>query len=189
MSIASLAMTKLVDQMIDATIGKEGGYSDHPADKGGPTRWGITERVARRNGYSGAMRELPREKAVEIYRREFLIEPGFDKVAELLPRVAEELFDTGVNMGPAVPALWLQEWLNAFNSSERLYADIREDADIGPATLAALAAYKRSRGAAAETVMLKALNGSQTERYKELAVSRKGNEAFVFGWLSNRVGF
>ena len=33
--------------MIEATIGKEGGYSNHPADRGGPTRWGITERVAR----------------------------------------------------------------------------------------------------------------------------------------------
>lgn len=182
-------MTELIDYMIDVTIGKEGGYSDHPADKGGPTRWGITERVARRNGYSGAMRELPRAKAVDIYRREYLIEPGFDKVAAIFPRVAEELFDTGVNLGPAVPALWLQEWLNVFNESEKLYPDIREDADIGPATLAALAAYKRSRGGSGEIVMLKALNGSQTERYKQLARSRKANEAFVFGWLARRVGF
>ena len=36
-----------IESMIEATIGKEGGYSNHPADRGGPTRWGITERVAR----------------------------------------------------------------------------------------------------------------------------------------------
>src|SRR3546814_3701756 len=40
-----------IEGMIEATIGKEGGYSNHPADKGGPTMWGITERVARKNGY------------------------------------------------------------------------------------------------------------------------------------------
>ncbi len=181
-------MTKLVE-MIDAIIGKEGGYSDHPADKGGPTRWGITERVARRNGYGGAMRELPRAKAVDIYRRDYWVAPGFDKVAAILPRVAEELFDTGVNMGPAVAALWLQEWLNVFNNGEKLYVDIREDGDIGPATLAALGAYKRTRGPDAETVMLKALNSSQGERYKQLARRRKPDEAFIFGWLAQRIGF
>ena len=36
-----------IDQLIDDVIAREGGYSDHPADRGGPTRWGITERVAR----------------------------------------------------------------------------------------------------------------------------------------------
>ena len=35
-----------IDQLIDDVIGREGGYSDHPADKGGPTKWGITEAVA-----------------------------------------------------------------------------------------------------------------------------------------------
>ncbi|MES2753138.1 MAG: glycosyl hydrolase 108 family protein, partial [Pseudomonadota bacterium] len=28
--------------LIDAVIGREGGYSNHPADRGGPTRWGVT---------------------------------------------------------------------------------------------------------------------------------------------------
>jgi lysozyme family protein len=36
-----------VDLLIDALIEREGGYADHPADKGGPTCFGITEAVAR----------------------------------------------------------------------------------------------------------------------------------------------
>lgn len=42
---------------------------DHPADRGGPTRWGLTEAVARRNGYDGPMRALPRSVAADLYRR------------------------------------------------------------------------------------------------------------------------
>ncbi len=91
-------------------------------------------------------------------------------------------------MGPAVPALWLQEWLNAFNDGGRLYADIREDGDIGPGTLAAVArAFKAARGAEAETVLLRALNCSQGERYKALSRNRAANEAFTWGWLRTRV--
>ena len=45
-----------IDEFIDDVIAREGGYVDHPADRGGPTRWGITEAVARRSGYLDDMR-------------------------------------------------------------------------------------------------------------------------------------
>lgn len=47
------------DQTIEGILGKEGGYVDHPSDKGGPTRWGITQTTARAHGYTGDMRNLP----------------------------------------------------------------------------------------------------------------------------------
>ena len=177
-----------IETMIDATIGKEGVYSNHPADRGGETIWGITIGVARRNGYSGAMRSMPRETAKAIYRTEYAIRPGFASVAEISPAVGEELFDTGVNMGPAVPAMWFQQLLNALNDGGRLYGDIREDGDIGPATLAAFRAYRKARGAEADGVMMKALNGLQAARYVDLARSRIANETFLYGWLRTRVG-
>ena len=62
-----------IESMIDTTIGKEGGYVDHPADRGGKTIWGITEAVARANGYTGDMRAMPRSTAVAIYRSEYEI--------------------------------------------------------------------------------------------------------------------
>jgi lysozyme family protein len=176
-----------IDEMIEATIGKEGGYSNHPDDTGGATMWGITERVARRNGYAGDMKALPRETAVAIYRHEYAIRPGFDAVAEISPEVGEEQFDTGVNMGPAVPSVWFQQVLNALNDAGKLYADVAEDGDIGPATLAAFRAYRRTRGAEADAVMLKALNALQGARYIELSRSRMANESFAYGWLRTRV--
>lgn len=176
-----------IASMIEATIGKEGGYSNHPADTGGPTRWGITERVARANGYTGDMKALPRETAVAIYTQVYAIAPGFAAVAAINERIGEELFDTGVNMGPSIPARWLQQCLNGLNDGGKLYRDIGEDGDIGPATLAALKAYLAKRGADAEAVMLKALNCLQGARYVELARTRSANEAFLYGWLRTRV--
>ena len=176
-----------IESMIEATIGKEGGYSNHPADKGGPTMWGITERVARKNGYKGDMRKLPRDTAVAIYRQEYAIRPGFAAVSEISPSVGEELFDTGVNMGPSVPARWFQMALNALNNGGKLYADIGEDGDIGPATLGAFKALRKARGAEADVVMLKALNCLQGARYIEISRTRMANEAFTWGWLRTRV--
>ena len=49
-----------VDELIDALIDREGGYANHPSDRGGPTNFGITETVARAHGFSGPMRSLPR---------------------------------------------------------------------------------------------------------------------------------
>jgi lysozyme family protein len=55
-----------IDQLIDELIAREGDFVDHPADIGGPTRWGITQAVARRHGYTGEMHALPRHMAVAM---------------------------------------------------------------------------------------------------------------------------
>lgn len=180
-----------VDALIEAVIGREGGYSNHPADRGGPTNWGITEQVARAYGYKGAMQSLPRGTAVEIYRRRYWTGPGFDKVAATFPRLAEELFDTGINMGPAVAVTFLQRALNVLNRQAADYPDIGADGQIGPMTITALKGYAVRRGGAGslgETVLMRACDGLQAARYIELAERNASQEAFVFGWLANRVG-
>ena len=110
-----------VDPLIDGLIEREGGYVDHPADKGGPTCFGITEAVARAHGYVGSMRQLPREEAVAIYTRLYWLRPRLDEVGKRSARLAAELFDTGVNMGPAVAATFLQRALTALNRNGRDY--------------------------------------------------------------------
>jgi lysozyme family protein len=179
---------KTVNEMLEELVGREGGYVNHPADRGGPTRWGITEQVARAYGYQGGMRELPRELALEIYRKRYWIAPGFQKVAEVMPTLAAELFDTGVNMGPAVPARFLQRALNGLNRSASDYPDIAADGLLGPMTLAAIAALRNKRGAMAETVLLRLVDSLQCARYLEVAEKRESQEAFLFGWVANRVG-
>jgi len=178
-----------VDQLIDALIDREGGYVNHPADKGGPTCFGITEAVARAHGYRGAMRQLSRGEAVEIYRRLYWLRPRFDEVAKRSPRVAGELFDTGANMGPAVAATFMQRALTALNRNGKDYADLVPDGRIGEVTLCALDTFLAVRcRSSGETVLLRALEALQGERYLRLAERRPANEAFLYGWLANRIG-
>ena len=177
-----------VDAMIDALIEREGGYVANPADKGGPTCFGITQAVARANGYVGSMRQLPRTEAEAIYRRLYWLRPGFDRVAERSRAVAAELFDTGVNMGPAVAVTFLQRALTALNRNGQDYPDLVPDGRVGPQTLAALDSFLDLRGASGETVLLRALEVLQGERYLRLAERRPANEAFLYGWLANRIG-
>ncbi len=177
-----------VDELIDEVIGREGGYSNHPADRGGATRWGVTEAVARAHGYAGDMRAYPRQDAVAVYRRIYWLRPGFDRIGEIAPRIAAELFDTGVNMGPEVAAGFLQRALNALNRGASDYADVPVDRRVGNATIAALQGFMRRRGASGETVLLKAIEALQGERYLRLAEQRPANEAFLYGWLANRLG-
>jgi lysozyme family protein len=176
-----------VDQLIDELIEREGGYVSHPADKGGPTRFGITEAVARAHGYAGAMARLPREEAAAIYKRLYWLRPKFDAIAERSPAIAAELFDTGANMGPAVAATFLQRALTALNRNGRDYPDLVPDGRIGPASLAALDAFLAARPKG-ETVLLRAIEALQGERYLRLAERRPANEAFLYGWLANRIG-
>ncbi len=175
-----------VDQIIDDILKAEGGYADHPADRGGPTMHGITEAVARANGYHGEMRDLPRDLARAIYLRRYVNDPGFDRVVALDPGVGAELVDTGVNMGPTKAAEFLQRALNAFNSEGR-YSDLVVDGKVGPASIAALRSFIDWRGVAGRSALLCAMNCLQGARYIELTEARRTQRAFAYGWISKRV--
>lgn len=178
----------LIETLIDGVIGREGEYSNHRADRGGETRWGITESVARAHGFRGSMRDFPREEAVIIYRRLYWIKTGFEEVATRAPQLAAELFDTGINMGPVVAIGFFKRALNALNRGETDYSDIGTTPLIDAPTLAALEAFIAKRGAGGEAVLLKAVEALQGERYLHLAEARPANEAFLYGWLKNRIG-
>lgn len=179
---------KTIDQLIDEVIAREGGYSDHPADRGGPTRFGVTEQVARANGYAGDMKTFPRDRAVAIYRSTYWTRPAFDQVAVVSIFVASEMFDTGINMGVTVAAGFLQRALNVLNRGAVDYPDLKVDGQIGPVTLYALRQFVGKRGARGGVVLVKGLDALQGVRYIELAEQRPANEAFVYGWLNERVG-
>ena len=177
-----------IEGLIDEVIDREGGFVDHPADRGGATCWGITETVARRHGYTGAMRDFPRSEAVIIYRRLYWHRPGLDRIAEAAPNLAAELFDTAVNMGAAVAISFLQRALNALNRGARDYPDLAVDSIVGGRTLSALRAFLAKRGGTGEHVLIKAVDALQGERYLHLAETRPADEAFLYGWLANRIG-
>lgn len=184
-----------VTEYIKKTLGHEGRYVNHPSDRGGPTKWGITEATARRHGYTGEMINLPKSTAIAIYRSEYYADPDFDLVAIQAPDVAYRLFDAGVLCGTEKPVRWLQTALNAFNLQQDLYRDMKVDGRIGPTTLGCLRKYLAHRGQDdGEFVLVEALE-SLFGHYLftisgniEDGLGREQNEDFIYGWFLNRVG-
>ncbi|MDE2468717.1 MAG: hypothetical protein KGL35_08240 [Bradyrhizobium sp.] len=175
------------DIAFEHTVGLEGGYTDNPADAGGPTKFGITEAVARANGYQGDMRELPLETAKAIYRTKYWNALNLPPIDARTQEVAEQLFDIAVNDGPFIAAEFLQTALNAFNRRGVDYGDVSVDGEIGASTLKAFKAFLDRRGADGIRVLGRALNVQKGARYLALAKARAADEDFEFGWFLNRV--
>ena len=135
-----------VEALLAALLRREGGFVDHPDDRGGPTRLGITQAVARAAGWSGPMRDLPQDLAIDIYRRRYWTGPRLDAIAAIAPAVAAEVFDTGVNMGVGTAIGFLQRSLNVLNRRGVDWADVVVDGRIGAGTLAAVSALLARRG-------------------------------------------
>lgn len=176
-----------INALLEELLKAEGGYSNNKFDSGGETNFGVTKAVAIQNGYKGDMKTMPKSVALDIYKKKYWIGPGFDKVAAVYPEVAAELFDCGVNMGPAVGVTFLQRSLNVFNAQQKLFADIAADGGVGPQLLTALAAFNKVRGAAGEKVLLKAMVCLRGARYVELSEKKETLEEFTYGWINNRV--
>jgi len=180
-------MMSSFDSAFRHTVGIEGGYSNHAADRGGETKYGITARVARANGYGGPLRDLPLETARAIYKTQYWDTLNLDAVSELSEMIAGEMFDTSVNMGVGVAARFLQRALNVSNRDGKDFPDMDVDGVIGPVTVAALDEYLERRGAQGELVLIRLLDGLQAVRYIEIAERDPSQEAFIFGWILNRV--
>jgi lysozyme family protein len=168
-------------------IKREGDYVDHPSDRGGPTRWGITLATARAFGYLGAIEHLPVATAEKIYRERFWYQPNINMVAAISPLLGEELLDTGVNMHPSVASKFLQRALNTLNRRGRDFQDITVDGAIGRMTIYALKTFLDKRGQAGELVLFGMCNAQQSVRYMEIAENKESQEDFEFGWQNNRV--
>lgn len=181
-------MTDRIHEIIEGLIDREGGFVDHPHDRGGATRFGITERRARAEpyGYEGEMSDLPRELAHRIYRDDYVDAVGFDKVLRISEPVGVELIDTGVLMGPGTAVGFLQRALNVFNRDERDFSDIEVDGIAGSRTREALKRYLHTRAALGELVLVHVLNGLQQEALIEIAENDPRQETFVFGQIAKR---
>lgn len=170
----------------------EGGrYTNDPADKGGPTRWGITQKtLARFRGHpvtDADVAALGRDEALAIYRRMYVEDPGFDMIAALSMPIALELIDTGVNMSPGVATKYLQRVVNVLNHGGRAWPDLTVDGICGAMTAGALGHLLNMHHEDGERVVLTALNCLQGAQYIHLAEAIPANERFVRGWLQARV--
>lgn len=180
-------MSQAMTRIIEKTLGHEGGYVNDPRDSGGETNWGITVAVARQAGFTAPMRSMTKAQAIDIYKRLYWDTQNLGTIVSIDERLAGKLFDIGVNMGVKRAGEFLQRLLNALNNGGAHYPDISVDGQIGGGTIRALAAYMQRRGAVGASVLVKGLNALQGAFYIELAERRSKDEAFLFGWLRNRV--
>lgn len=176
--------------ILAAVYANEGGFVNHPRDPGGATNHGVTEKVARQHGYQGNMRDFQKHCserhavcADSIYIRDYIERPGFLPLVSIEPAVADELVDTGVNMGPRWPSRWFQESLSEMG------VRIAIDGQVGPATIKAYRTLQQLEGKVPACVqVLDKLDAKQKARYDRLVKLNPNNGVFYRGWIRLRIG-
>lgn len=149
----------------------EGGYSNHPDDKGGETMYGITKQKARENGYTGPMKDLPMEIVEKIYKKDFW-RNEFD---EFNIEIAKFLFDMNVNHGYKGMSTILQKSINLLTRE-----NINVDGIAGKIT------YSRALKLNQERLFIM-LFSYRCKFFIDIAEKNESQESFIFGWLKNRV--
>lgn len=180
---AGLGLGAVIAGIIGAVLLVEGGFVDHPNDPGGATNFGITERVAREHGFEGNMRNLPRQKAIDIYAQSYIDNPGFLPLVKIDPVVAEEVIDTAVNMGPRRPSRYFQRAVNQVCNTR-----LKDDGRIGRITVKAWSDCRANLGAPACVAMLDSLDVQQEREYDRLVRRNPKLRVFRRGWQNHRIG-
>lgn len=165
-----------------------GQLTDDPADAGGATIWGITEATARAAGYIGAMADMTRDIALDIYRPVYWLNPGFDKIDAILPTLGRYLLQIGINFGSGIPGAFLQRGLNVLSNQGSLYPILTVDGVLGKRTRAALVTYLSIRTMAqdGDLVLMGLMRAFSVMRYVEIAEKSPTQAVFEYGWLRNR---
>ncbi len=82
-----------VEEILEGILRREGGFVDHPADKGGPTKFGITQRTLGAWRQKAVTRDevqaLTKTEALEIYRERYIAPFEGEIVPTLLPQVID----------------------------------------------------------------------------------------------------
>jgi len=145
------------------TIGEEGGYANHPKDKGGETKWGISK-----NQYPNLdIPSLTKEDARTIYLRDYWEPSG----ANLLPdKLSLVHFDSAINHGVPRAVKFLQSIVGVF-----------PDGIIGPKTIFAVQHDIKHRG---EKPLVMTYLQKRYEFYKAIVKTNPSQKVFLQGWLN-----
>ncbi|BBM40548.1 hypothetical protein JCM16776_0768 [Leptotrichia shahii] len=159
------------EKIFDYLLKVEGGYSNDKHDKGGKTKYGITEEEAREFGYKGDMQDLTKDFAKSIYLKKYYLGNKLDKVVN--DKVALSICDWAVNSGR-------NGTKNAQIATNQLTnANLDVDGIIGNKTLEALNATDPEK-------FLEVYHNLQRIYYRSKVESDKIQKGFLAGWL-NRV--
>lgn len=151
------------DKAFDRLIAHEGGYSNHPADPGAETMWGVTARVARECGYYGPMKDLPRETAKRIAKEAYWDRCKADSYDF---SIGYQVFDAAYNHGIENAVRFLQR-----------AAAVVDDGYFGPVSLKAVQAMPI-------TDVLSRFNAERLDFYTKLSTWN----SFGKGWARRIAG-
>lgn len=173
------------------TMKIEGGYSNDPKDRGGETWKGISRKnfpdwpgwilIDRAKSDPAFPKNLSavvtlQDDVLTFYKHNFWDKLSLDQAQD--QRIANELFDTGVNMGAGVASNFLQRTLNVTDRNQHDYSDLAVDGNVGPKTISVLNNHK------SPDLILKVLNVLQGGKYIVIAEANPLQEDFFAGWLS-----
>lgn len=192
------AKSKLLDKqtIIASVIAVEGGYVNHPDDRGGETNFGITKKVADENSkmlksrfnWNGRMIDLTYDMAYAIYEVNYWDYLNLDVISRHSMLLADKMFDIGVNCGANRCGVWFQQILNVFNLKQKFYTDLVVDGRIGNNTIIALNGLIKARGAQPSyKTILRSLLAKQGAHYLDISTNREENESFTWGWMNHRL--
>lgn len=151
----------------------EAGWADHPADHGGPTMRGITERIFLEASTRGIIpsstrhRDLTADQARAIYRKLYW-EPA--RCDEFPPPLDLLLFDGYVNHRPGPAVELMQRALR-----------VDDDGRIGPATISAALANPRPSLVVARYIVVR------EDFYEQIVRNEPSQAAFIRGWKNRLV--
>jgi lysozyme family protein len=173
------------------TMAHEGGYANNPNDSGGETwkgiarrkhpdwpGWEIVDQWKIKGGFPASLTNAPGLQALveSFYKFKFWDYLRLDQIND--QRIANELFDTAVNMGQGVAALFIQRSLNVSNRNGKDYADVDIDGNVGSITVNAVNNHPRPEQ------LLKLLNTLQGAKYIAICEANPSQEIFMNSWLS-----
>lgn len=170
-----------VEQLIDDIIRREGGYVNHPNDRGGPTKYGITiktlENWLGRKATIADVQALDIETAHEIYAQVYFYAPRINS----LPNSVQALVcDMAVNHGPRRAVRMTQEVVNLAG-----FGPIDEDGVLGPQSARAIARASSEMG----PFFINALVERREELYRSIVRNDPSQKAFIRGWLNRAEEF
>jgi lysozyme family protein len=182
------------DPAYELTSAHEGGYVNDPVDRGGETYRGIARvhhpdwkgwaRIDKQRKQADFPRRLDRDRTLQGWVRDFYKHAYWDRfLGDRLPdqALANELYDTAVNMGVRRAVRFLQSALNLLNRDQRDYADLVVDGWFGEKTLATLAVMLNKDGDS--EALVKLMNLQQGARYVAIMQADSSQERFARGWI------
>ena len=179
-NVDSLSPGDVMTTMIDSILKREGGFVDHPNDRGGPTNFGITQRsLARWRGADVSRDDVHRmtqDEARAIYRSTYFTQPKIDQLPALVQAI---VFDMAINHGPATAIRLLQEVVNAAGFP------CAQDGAIGNKTITAVS----NACAAIGKLLINKLVDQRVKLYESIVAGDASQAVFLKGWLRRADAF